>query len=56
MERKILKAKEGMIYTNGESFGNEIHLAKGDENLNGQWYEITLKEYEEILKREEFYG
>lgn len=29
MERVVLKAPQGMVYTNGTVAGNEIHLAVG---------------------------
>ena len=48
--RKTLIAKEGFIYTNGESFARVVDLAKGDEGA--KWYEITRKEYEQILKEQ----
>ena len=42
--RKVLKASEGHILTNGEVFGRTIYLAEGvDEN---SFYEITGKEFE----------
>lgn len=42
MERKILKASDGMILTNGEIYGSEIYLAEGvDEST---FYEILESE------------
>lgn len=41
-----LKASEGMTLTNGETFGKEIYLGKGDSADN--WYEITDEEAERI--------
>lgn len=41
-----LKASEGMILTNGDVFGREIFLGKGDSPEN--WHEITDEEYEKI--------
>lgn len=41
-----IKASEGMILTNGDVFGREIFLGKGDSPDN--WYEITDNEYEKI--------
>lgn len=50
MKRKTLYAAEGMILTDGEIFGTQIHLADGvDEN---RFYEISKEEYEEILEIE----
>lgn len=41
--RKILKATEGHILTNGTVYGTEIWLAEG---VSGEdFYEITLEEY-----------
>ena len=49
--RVKLIASEGMILTDGESYGTEIFLAvDGDEN---QWHEITEAEYQEILRKQE---
>ena len=46
MDRKIIKASEGMILTNGEIYGTIIYLAEGvDENT---YYEITKEEYERL--------
>lgn len=42
MSRKILKASEGMILTNGEIYGSEIYLAEGvDEST---FYEVPESE------------
>ena len=49
--RKILKATEGHILTNGTVYGTEIWLAEG---LSGDdFYEITLEEYNAIVESEE---
>ena len=44
MSRVKMVATEGMIYTNGETYGREILLGTGDSPDN--WYEITEAEYE----------
>lgn len=41
-----LKASEGMTLTNGDVFGKEIYLGKGDSADN--WYEISDEEAERI--------
>lgn len=41
-----IKASEGMILTNGDVYGREIFLGKGDSPDN--WYEITEAEYKKI--------
>jgi hypothetical protein len=46
IELKKLTASVGMTLTNGEAYGKEIYLGKGDSPDN--WYEITDAEYEEI--------
>ena len=51
MERKILKASDGMILTNGEIYGSEIYLAEGMDASS--FREITTEEYENIMKTEE---
>lgn len=48
MERKVLRANEGMIYTNGEIYGAVIYLANGMDD--SAFYEITREEYETIMK------
>ena len=51
MKRKVLKATDGMILTDGVNFGREVYLAEGaDEN---SWYEITEEEYEKIVEEKE---
>lgn len=42
-----LKAKEGMILTNGEVYGKSISLGVNDSIDN--WWEITEGEYAEIV-------
>jgi hypothetical protein len=42
MERKILKASEGMVLTNGEIYGSEIYLAEGVDKST--FYEIPESE------------
>lgn len=50
MGRVILEASEGMILTNGETFGKKIYL---EEGLNGKDFkEITEAEYNELIKKE----
>ena len=46
-DRKVLKASEGMILTNGEIYGSEIYLAEGMDEAS--FYEITSEEYENIM-------
>ena len=50
--KNLLIAKEGYIYTNGETFGYIIRLGKHDSVLN--WWEITEEEYQSILDSQEF--
>ena len=44
--RKIIKATQGHILTNGEVFGTTIYLAEGETGED--FYEITLDEYQRI--------
>lgn len=50
-ERKILKASEGHILTNGTVYGTEVWLAEGASGED--FYEITLEEYNAMLDSEE---
>ena len=51
MERKILKACEGMILTDGVTYGTEIYL--GDNADETVFKEIPYAEYEKLTKEEE---
>ena len=45
-----LTASEGMVLTDGESYGREVFLAvDADANV---WHEITEEEYKAIIKEE----
>lgn len=44
-------ASEGMILTNGETYGKEIFLAEGASASD--FHEITRAEYENILAEQE---
>lgn len=50
MYRKVLKATDGMVLTNGEIYGTEIYLAEGVDESS--FYEITNEEYEELSMSE----
>ena len=41
-----LIASDGMVLTNGETYGKEVYLGTGDKAEN--WHEITEEEYEKI--------
>ena len=45
MERIILIADEGKVYTNGSTYGVEIYLGNGDSVDN--WQEIALEDAQE---------
>lgn len=49
MDRKHIKASEGMMLTNGDVYALEVDLGKWDSADN--WHEITLEEYEKLLER-----
>lgn len=51
MEYVKLIASEGMILTNGETYGRIVYIGTGDSPSN--WHEITDAEYNEILKSKE---
>ena len=43
--RNVLIAKEGYVYTNGDTYAKTIRLGVNDSADN--WYEITEEEYAE---------
>lgn len=43
MERTILRAGEGMVYTNGTDGGKTVYLAVDEDATN--WYEIPEDEF-----------
>lgn len=58
MERKVLIAPDGKYYTNGETYGKEIHLALGldgeeyyliDESEIENFEDATVEDYEQAL-------
>ena len=49
MERKLLIASEGMVWTNGEAFGKKVWVSINDTIFN--WREVTEEEAE-ILQKE----
>ena len=51
MERIILTAKDGYIYTNGVDYGKIIYLANGVNPSD--YYEITDEEYNKILEEQD---
>jgi hypothetical protein len=48
MDRIILKADEGHIYTDGETYGQTIYLAVGE--TASAYYQITEEEYNARMK------
>lgn len=48
--RTILFADEGMVLTDGESYGTTVVLAEG--RTSEEFHEITEAEYEEIKAKE----
>lgn len=48
MERHILIASEGMVYTDGTIFGRKIYLQHGRNP--DEFYEITNEEYNRIIE------
>ena len=47
----VLRASEGHKLTNGTAYGSSIVLGAGDSPDN--WREITIEEYNEIMKAQE---
>ena len=52
MARKVLKASEGMVLTNGVDFARTIYFAVGFDRSD-EWYEITEGEYQKIMEERE---
>ena len=48
----ILKASDGMVYTNGSTYGKTIYLGCTDKAQN--WYEISEEEYNAILEEQQY--
>lgn len=46
----VLLADEGMMLTDGSSFGTTVRLGKGDDGT--AWYEITSEEAEKLMNAE----
>lgn len=46
----VLFADEGMMLTDGSSFGTTVRLGKGDDGV--KWYEITAEEAEKRMNDE----
>ncbi len=47
----VLRASEGCMLTNGTAYGETVTLGKGDSPDN--WHEITIEEYNDIMKEQE---
>lgn len=45
-----LTASEGMVLTNGETYGTEIFLHEGDDG--SAYYEIPREEYDAIMEEQ----
>lgn len=50
MERTILKASDGMILTDGKTFGRIVYLAQDADA--SEWREISEEEYREFSEEE----
>ena len=48
-QRVILYADEGKILTDGEVYGKQVFL--GEDRNAEEFYEITDKEYDEIIEK-----
>ena len=51
MSRLKMVATDGMILTNGETYGTEVYLGSGDSPDN--WWEISREEYEKKMEQTE---
>jgi hypothetical protein len=50
IENNILRADEGQLLTNGQTFGKIVYLGKNDSADN--WHEVPEAEYEEKIALE----
>lgn len=50
MALKTITASEGMVLTNGETYGKSITLGNNDSQDN--WHEITEEEYRKIVEEQ----
>lgn len=48
---KTIIARDGYIFTDGETYGTQIRLAEGVNETD--YHEITEAEYEEIMRAKE---
>lgn len=53
IDERILTASEGMVYTNGETYGKVIYLGVTDNPAN--WWEVPEDEMTDELATEEDY-
>lgn len=51
MDTRKLTAAPEMVLTNGETYSTEVYLGCNDKPDN--WHEITIEEYNEIMKAQE---
>ena len=51
IELRKLTASEGMMLTNGETYGSVVYLGVNDAPEN--WHEVTMAEYEAYLAEQE---
>ena len=51
IEIKTITAADGMILTNGETYGKVVYLGVNDSPEN--WYEITAEEAEQLQNKYE---
>lgn len=51
IELRKLTTDSGKVLTNGQDYGTEIYLGKGDSPEN--WQEIPKEEYEAILAQQD---
>ena len=49
--RKVLCAEDGMVLTDGETYGAVIYLAEGADA--SKYREITKEDYEKILRAQD---
>ena len=53
MERKVITATNGIVFTDGTNYAKKLFLSEDADA--SKWYEITQEQYDEIMAEQEEY-